>query len=127
MHTAATLAYQPRCFAGCTPQACSYKDKHSELQKLNARIFGLSTQTSSYQAEAAERLHLPYPLLSDTELKLVEALKLPTFEVKGVGELVKRLTLIINDGVIAHCIYPVFPSDSDVHAVLEWLASHNNN
>lgn len=68
-----------------------------------------------------QRLHLPYPLLSDHELKLANALKLPTFSVGGEGKLIKRLTLIVKDGVIAKCLYPVFPSDSDVHDVLRWL------
>jgi len=112
-------------FAGCTPQACIYKDKHSELTQHGARVFGLSTQTTAYQLEAAQRLHLPYPLLSDSQLELAKSLKLPTFDVKGVGELIKRLTLIIKDGTIVRCIYPVFPSDSDVHEVMKWLKNQS--
>ena len=110
--------------AGCTPQACSYRDRHIELKQHVSYVFGLSTQTSPYQKEAAQRLHLPYPLLSDSELKLAKSLALPTFHVDGVGELIKRLTLIIKDGRIVHCIYPVFPSDGDVPHVLEWLRLH---
>lgn len=110
--------------AGCTPQACSYRDRHSELKQHVAYVFGLSTQTSPYQIEAAQRLHLPYPLLSDSDLRLAKSLALPTFQVDGVGELIKRLTIIIKDGRIVHCIYPVFPSDSDVPSVLEWLRLH---
>ncbi|DBB08689.1 TPA: hypothetical protein ACH3X3_008225 [Trebouxia sp. C0006] len=109
---------------GCTPQACSYRDRHIELKQHVSYVFGLSTQTSPYQKEAAQRLHLPYPLLSDSELKLAKSLALPTFHVDGVGELIKRLTLIIKDGRIVHCIYPVFPSDGDVPHVLEWLRLH---
>lgn len=106
---------------GCTPQACSYKDKHTDIAKLGAHLYGLSSQTTAYQSEAAQRLHLPYPLLSDHELKLTNALKLPAFSVDAKGKLIKRLTLIIKDGVIAKCLYPIFPSDSDVHDVLHWL------
>ena len=110
---------------GCTPQACSYKDNHSDLTKRGATVLGMSTQTTAYQSEAAQRLHLPYPLLSDDSLQLTRALKLPTFAVKDVGELVKRLTLIIKNGVIQHYIYPIFPSNSDVQQVLQWLREHS--
>ena len=110
-----------RFYTGCTPQACSYKAKHSELVKQGIHLYGVSSQATDYQSEAAQRLQLPYPLLSDHKLELAKALKLPTFHVEGVGDLIKRLTLIIKDGIIAKCVYPVFPSDSDVHEVLHWL------
>ena len=77
---------------GCTPQACAIRDLHSDLVGAGARVFGLSTQDTAYQREAAERLHLPYPLLSDARLKLTRALRLPTFEVEG-QVLLRRLTL----------------------------------
>src|SRR5687767_5544951 len=64
---------------GCTPQACSYRDHHSELVKLGAQIYGVSTQDSAYQREVAERLHLPFEILSDANLELTRALNLPTF------------------------------------------------
>ena len=89
---------------GCTPQACAIRDSHDRFEALGVRVFGLSTQTIDDQREAAERLHLPYPLLSDPDA----ALGLPTFEVEGVT-LYKRLTLIVRDGVIEEALYPVFP------------------
>jgi len=67
---------------GCTPQSCSFRDHFAELKALGvAHVFGLSTQDTDYQREAAERLHLPFPLLSDAELKFTRALDLPTFTV----------------------------------------------
>ena len=89
---------------GCTPQACAIRDSHARFEALGVRVFGLSTQSPDDQREAAERLHLPYPLVSDPEASL----GLPTFEVEGVT-LYKRLTLIVRDGVIEDAIYPVFP------------------
>lgn len=108
---------------GCTPQSCAFRDHHRELQNLGARVFGLSAQDRAYQAEAAERLHLPFPLLSDADLALTHALKLPTFEVDGMT-LIKRLTLIVDDGRITHVFYPVFPPDQNAADVLNWLAAH---
>src|SRR5215813_4758400 len=54
---------------GCTPQSCGFRDRYAELQSLGvSAIFGLSTQTTDYQREVVERLHLPFPLLSDSSL-----------------------------------------------------------
>src|SRR5215212_2664693 len=65
---------------GCTPQSCGFRDHHGALQTLGARVFGLSTQTTAYQTEAVERLHLPFPLLSDSALAFTTALRLPAFD-----------------------------------------------
>jgi peroxiredoxin len=107
---------------GCSPQSCAFRDHFAELRRLGvAQLFGLSTQDTAYQAEAAARLHLPFPLLSDASLALARALRLPTFEVDRMT-LLKRLTLVIDGGRIAHVFYPVFPPDQSAAAVVEWLA-----
>jgi peroxiredoxin len=107
---------------GCTPQACGYRDHHAELVELGARVFGLSTQDTAYQQEVATRLKLPYPLLSDADLALTRALRLPTFETQGLT-LLRRLTLIARGGRIEHVRYPVFPSDRDASDVTAWLTA----
>ena len=106
---------------GCTPQACSFRDEHARFAGLGARVLGLSTQDTAYQREAVERLHLPYPLLSDEGLELANALTLPTFEVEGVT-LLKRLTLFLRDGRVEDVIYPVFPPDRSAAEALARLA-----
>ncbi len=108
---------------GCTPQSCAFRDHYQELQKLGARVFGLSTQDTDYQREAAVRLHLPFGLLSDASLAFTHALQLPTFEVEGMT-LIKRLTLVIDNGRITKVFYPVFPPDKNAAAVIEWLSSN---
>ena len=105
---------------GCTPQSCAFRDHHAEIIALGARVFGLSTQSTGYQREAAGRLHLPFELLSDEELAFAEALDLPTFEVEGMV-LLKRLTLVIDDGRIEKVFYPVFPPDRSAEEVLDYL------
>ena len=106
---------------GCTPQSCSFRDHHEELRALGARVFGLSTQETEYQREAAERLRLPFELLSDEELTFAKALRLPTFEVEGMT-LIKRLTLVVEDGRIEKVFYPVFPPDENAEEVIGWLS-----
>lgn len=109
---------------GCTLQSCAFRDHHSELEALGVRVFGLSTQSSGYQREAADRLHLPFPLLSDAEFQFAAAMQLPTFEVHSM-RLLKRLTLVIRDGVVEHTFYPVFPPDQNAQEVIDWLRSHS--
>src|ERR1700675_2312651 len=112
---------------GCTPQSCAFRDHYQELKKLGvAELFGLSTQDTAYQQEAAERLHLPFELLSDQKLEFARALRLPTFEVDGM-QLIKRITLIARGGKIAKVFYPVFPPDRNADDVINWLGLKCSN
>jgi len=108
---------------GCTPETCAFRDHHAELRAAGAAVLGLSAQPPAEQAEAAGRLGLPFPLLSDPELRLAAELGLPTFGVDAMV-LYRRLTLVVDDGVIDHVFYPVFPPDGHAVEVLEWLRSH---
>ena len=105
---------------GCTPQSNAYKEAHPKLKSLGVQIFGLSTQDTPYQREMAERLQLPFPVLSDTQLHFQHALQLPTFVIEE-KTLIKRLTMVVKDGVIQQVHYPVFPSDADAAWVLSYL------
>jgi len=111
---------------GCTPEACNFRDHHAELSQLGADVFGLSTQTTDYQREAVNRLHLPFHLLSDAKLEFARALKLPTFRVDAMT-LIKRLTLIVADGAIEKVFYPVFPPDAHAQEVIAWLERNRVN
>jgi len=108
---------------GCTPQSCAFRDHHGELNALGARVFGLSTQSSEFQAELVERLHLPFAVLSDEGLEFTRALGLPTFETAGLI-LIKRLTLIVREGTIEKVFYPVFPPDGNAAQVIAWLGDN---
>ena len=108
---------------GCTPQTCSFRNHHEELLQLKAAVFGLSTQTTEYQREMVGRLRLPFEILSDSEFRLCDALRLPTFDVDRM-RLVKRLTLIARSGRIEHVFYPVFPPNESADQVLHWLRDH---
>ena len=110
---------------GCTPQTCGFRDHHQELRELKAEVFGLSTQTTEYQREMAERLHLPFEILSDEAFELCDLLRLPTFEVAG-ERLLKRLTLIVREGRIEHVFYPGFPPNESADEVLRWLKQKEN-
>lgn len=97
-----------------------FRDHYDELKSLGVDVFGLSTQTTEYQREMAERVKIPFEVLSDAKFQFCDALRLPTFEVDGM-RLIKRLTLIVRDGAVEHVLYPVFPSDKSAEQTLEWL------
>lgn len=105
---------------GCTPQSCAYRDSLDAFASLGASVAGISTQSPAEQREFVEREHIPFPLLSDSDLLLAEALSLPTFGVEGMT-LYKRLTLVAEAGTIVKVFYPVFPPDRDASEVLGWL------
>lgn len=109
---------------GCTPQSCSYRDDYDSFIALDACVLGLSTQSSEAQQEFAEREHIPFPLLSDSDRTFGTALGLPAFNVDGES-LYKRVTLIARDGRIAHVRYPVFPPNEDAVETLGWLRAHS--
>jgi peroxiredoxin len=108
---------------GCTPESCAFRDHAAELRAAGAAVAGLSTQDPDYQLEAATRLQLPFPLLSDADLTLTRALDLPAFTV-AEQVLLKRLTLVVREGAIEHAFYPVFPPDEHAGDVLEWLRAN---
>jgi peroxiredoxin len=122
---------------GCTPQACAFRDIHAELVAAGAsQVFGLSVQGSAYQRELVERVHLPFPILSDSNLEFATSLNLPTMQVGGVT-LLKRLAIIIDHSImtgplfggirssrIVAVFYPVFPPDRNAGDVLAWLRAN---
>ena len=110
---------------GCTPQSCGFRDHFAELKALGvAQVYGLSSQDTAYQREAAQRLHLPFPLLSDVELKLKSAIGLPTFFTSGMT-LYKRMAMVLENAAIVRVFYPVFPPDKNAEEVTAWLRTRS--
>ena len=109
---------------GCTPESCAFRDHHTEIRQLGAEIFGLSTQSTDYQREVRERLHLPFHLLSDEAFTFTDALSLPTFTA-GSMRLLRRVTVISDYGVIKRVFYPIFPPDRHPADVVSYLKTRN--
>jgi peroxiredoxin len=105
---------------GCTPQTCSFRDRHDVFEELGATVVGISAMDPAEQAAFAEREEIPYPLLNDGPLALRDRLGLPTFDVHGTT-LYKRLTFVAEDGRIEKVFYPVFPPDANAEQVEAWL------
>lgn len=121
----------PTGMRGCTPQSCGFRDLLAEFRALGVAVHGISTQTSAYQRELAERMHIPFPILSDSALSLTRALKLPSVEVPpqpgGPPTLLKRMAWYCARGRIQHVWYPVFPPDQNAARVLAWLRTRSSD
>jgi peroxiredoxin len=107
---------------GCTPQSCAFRDHVLELAAYGASVFGLSGQSAHEQHEFAQRERIPYPLLSDPELRLAQTLQLPTFQAAG-RRFYRRLTFLARERRITKVFYPVFPPHQNAAEVLRWLAA----
>ena len=105
---------------GCTAQTCAFRDHYDQLVVQNSIPIGVSTQSIEDLKEMTVRLKIPYDVLSDQQLLLAKALKLPTFAIKE-KVYSKRLTLIVEKSVIKHIFYPIFPPDKHINDVLDWL------
>jgi peroxiredoxin len=105
---------------GCTVQNCVFRDHAAALRELGASVYGVSAQPLEEQRSFVAREAMPYPLLNDSELRLAEGLRLPTF-VAGGMRLYRRLTLVASAGRIERVVYPVCPPGGDAELVLGWL------
>ena len=108
---------------GCTPQSCGFRDHFAELKRSASRSFSACRRrTPPISAKRRSRLHLPFAILSDEKTGVdprAQAADLPT---SGMT-LLKRMALVIDDGVIAKVFYPVFPPDKSAADVVAWLQS----
>ena len=107
---------------GSTPELEGFRDLSPVFAALNVGLFGLSGQATDWQREMAERLALPFPILSDVEGRMAAALALPSFTTGGESYL-KRLTLILSSGTIEHLFHPVPEPASHAGEVLRWLSN----
>ncbi|MFD5508113.1 winged helix-turn-helix transcriptional regulator [Streptomyces sp. NPDC127051] len=103
---------------GCTFESCTYRDQLAEFTAAGATVHGVSTQRPDEQREFAQAEGLRFPLLSDAELSLTAALRLPTFRAAGVSRL-KRLTLVVDrERVVREVFYPIQDVEAGVAAAL---------
>ena len=58
---------------GCTKEACSLRDGHSELTRRGIKVIGVSTDSEKSHRKFAEKYSLPFTLLADTDHKVADA------------------------------------------------------
>ena len=109
---------------GSTPELEGFRDLFASFTERGVRIFGLSHQDTGYQKEMVERLGLPFPILSDAGGTFAAALELPSFTT-GDANYLKRLTLLIDAGRIAHVFFPVPDPGRHAGEVLAWISERS--
>ena len=105
---------------GSTPELEGFRDHTAAFKGLGVGLFGLSRQTTDYQRELVTRLALPFPILSDADGRFAPALRLPCFTTGGETYL-RRLTLLIEHGLVESVFYPVSNLSTHASDVLAWL------
>ncbi|MGY2701960.1 winged helix-turn-helix transcriptional regulator [Nocardioides sp. HB32] len=108
---------------GCSLESCTYRDRLDEFAGLGAAVVGVSTQRPEEQAAFASANGIPFPLLSDADLELATALRLPTFRHSGATRL-KRLTLVVDaDRVVRGTLFPIRDVTGSVEDALALVRS----
>ena len=110
---------------GCHHHFCGFRNIHQEFQKEGFKVFAASAQSTEYQQEFVERMHIPFEVISDHKFELTDALRLPSFEYRST-RLIARLALVLNRKKIVHAFYPVFPPVKNAETVLAWIQSHRS-
>jgi peroxiredoxin len=108
---------------GCTPESCAFRDHHPEIAAAEATILGWSSQSTQDQEKAVDRLHLPFSLVSDPDMRLARLLHLPTFTADDTTYH-ERLTLIVHDRVVEKVFHPICAPAEHPDDVLRWLQMH---
>lgn len=114
------LYFFPKDFTpGCTREACSFRDRRTEVAGLDAEIVGVSLDTPEKHEAFAQKYQLPYPLVSDRSGAIASA-----FGVARLGGWLptKRVTFVIDkQGVVQHVIQSEFSIDMHIDEALETL------
>ena len=100
---------------GCTKEACNFRDNHAALKKKGYVVLGVSVDSTKAHQKFIEKYDLPFPLISDSEKKVVEDYgvwgkkKFMGREYMGTN----RVTFVIGkDGIIENIIEKVDTENS---------------
>lgn len=122
-HKTVVLYFYPKdSTAGCTNQACGFRDNYDEYTKLNVPVIGISKDSVKSHMNFATKQNLPFILLSDPELKAINAYDVYQ-EKKLYGKTymgVVRTTYIIEDGIIKK-VYDKVKAKNNPIEVLSYL------
>ena len=93
--------------SGCTAEACSLRDNYAELRKQGYEVIGVSVDSATSHRKFIDKYELPFPLIADTDKKLVEAMGVwgekSMYGRKYMG--IFRTTFLINEEGIIEKIY----------------------
>ena len=108
---------------GCTRQACAFAQNHSSFEEQNVVVIGISKDSVASHLKFAEKHDLPFILLSDPELQVIQAYGVWQ-EKKLYGKLsmgVVRSTFIIDEQGRIEKVMPKVKPDTNAAEILEYL------
>lgn len=108
---------------GCTRQACAFAGAYSEFKEKGVEVIGISKDSVASHVKFAEKYGLPFILLSDPELKVIQAYgvwKEKTLYGKTSFGVV-RTTYIIDEQGTIQAVMPKVKPDTNAAEILEML------
>ena len=102
--------------AGCTSQACSFGELYPQFREKGAAVVGISKDTVESHKRFQETHGLPFMLLSDAEMQVIDAYDVIAEGLTKTGKVTRRMVrttyLIDEDGVIIRAFGKVKPKDN---------------
>ena len=111
--------------SGCTAEACSLRDNYAELRKQGYEVIGVSVDDAASHRKFIDKHGLPFPLIADTDKKLVEAMGVwgekSMYGRKYMGTF--RTTFLIDEEGIIERIYLPKEIKTKIHAeqILDYI------
>ena len=98
------LAFFPAAFSGtCQQEFCTFRDSSADLNKVNATVLGVSTDTFFALKAWADQNKLTFPLLSDYNKEVIRQYGVVNPDMIGLKNIAKRAVFVIDrDGVVRH-------------------------
>ena len=109
---------------GSTPQALAYSKLYPQFMNQNIKVFGVSLQPSQWQQDFVSRNDIAFPLLSDAQQKLLQALSLEVFNTGGTDYL-KRRTLVLRDAIVILDRQEVDVPELDAEIALHFIQANS--
>ena len=109
---------------GCTRQACAFAGAYEEFKKINAVVIGVSKDSVASHQKFAEKYNLPFILLSDPELAVIQDYGVWQ-EKKSYGKVsmgVVRSTFVIDENGVIEKVMPKAKPDTNAAEILAYLA-----
>ena len=104
--------------AGCTREACKFRDEYDVFTSLDAEVLGISSQSIESHESFATHHGLPFILLSDEKNEVRKLYDVPA----SMGIIAGRVTFIIDKkGIIRHIFSSQFQPEKHVSEALEVL------
>ncbi len=108
---------------GCTAEACNLRDNYHTLMSRGIKVIGVSADNEKSHKKFSENYQLPFPLLADTEKKIIQSYGVwgeKKFMGKTFDGILRTTFLISEDGIIEH-IFDKVQTKSHTEQILDFL------